>query len=83
MASEEVEPTDSVASAVTAYGATTRVSNPIVNESSDLDELCDRAPTTPEPLSLRWALVHMVEEPARHTGHADILRGQLDGQTGR
>ena len=83
MASEEVEPTDSVASAVTAYRAATRVSNQIVNESSDLDQLCDRAPTTPEPLSLRWVLVHMVEETARHAGHADILREQLDGQTGR
>jgi hypothetical protein len=29
-------------------------------------------------LSLRWIYVHMIEETARHAGHADILREQLD-----
>ncbi|MDO5052621.1 MAG: DinB family protein [Pseudoclavibacter sp.] len=33
-------------------------------------------------LSLRWVLVHMVEEYARHNGHADLLREAIDGQTG-
>ncbi|MBB6170335.1 putative damage-inducible protein DinB [Nocardiopsis mwathae] len=33
-------------------------------------------------LSLRWLLVHMVEETARHAGHADILREQTDGTAG-
>ncbi len=32
--------------------------------------------------SLRWVLVHMVEEYARHNGHADVLREAIDGQTG-
>jgi hypothetical protein len=32
--------------------------------------------------SLRWVMVHMVEETARHAGHADILREQIDGATG-
>ena len=31
----------------------------------------------------RWALVHLVEEIARHAGHADICRELLDGSTGR
>ena len=35
-----------------------------------------------EPRSLRWVLAHMIEETARHAGHADILREQLDGTTG-
>ena len=34
------------------------------------------------PRSLRWVLVHMIEETARHAGHADIIREQLDGTTG-
>jgi hypothetical protein len=34
-------------------------------------------------LSLRWVLAHMTSETARHAGHADILREQLDGATGR
>lgn len=32
--------------------------------------------------TLRWLLVHMIEENARHNGHADILRELVDGQTG-
>jgi hypothetical protein len=32
-------------------------------------------------VSLRWIYVHMIEETARHAGHADILREQLDGAT--
>jgi hypothetical protein len=33
--------------------------------------------------SRRWVLVHMIEETGRHAGHADILREQIDGATGR
>ena len=33
-------------------------------------------------VSLRWIFVHMIEETARHAGHADILREQTDGETG-
>lgn len=36
----------------------------------------DRAP------SLRWILVHMIEEYARHNGHADLIRESIDGATG-
>ena len=40
----------------------------------------------PEPdmgqVSLRWIYVHMIEETARHVGHADILREQADGASG-
>jgi len=34
------------------------------------------------PLDLRWAVVHLIEETARHAGHADLLREAVDGQTG-
>jgi len=33
-------------------------------------------------ISVRWTLVHMIEEYARHNGHADFLREQIDGTTG-
>jgi len=33
-------------------------------------------------VSLRWVLVHMIEEYARHNGHADLLREAIDGETG-
>ncbi|WP_433334183.1 DinB family protein [Spirillospora sp. CA-294931] len=32
--------------------------------------------------SLRWILTHMIEEYARHNGHADLLRERIDGETG-
>ncbi|WP_155848978.1 DUF664 domain-containing protein, partial [Amycolatopsis vancoresmycina] len=32
--------------------------------------------------SLRWILVHMVEEYSRHNGHADLIRESIDGRTG-
>ncbi|MFG3227429.1 DinB family protein [Kitasatospora sp. NPDC048194] len=35
-----------------------------------------------EVFSLRWILTHMIEEYARHNGHADLLREHLDGSTG-
>jgi uncharacterized damage-inducible protein DinB len=37
---------------------------------------------TGEPYSLRWILVHMIEEYARHNGHADLIRESIDGMTG-
>jgi uncharacterized damage-inducible protein DinB len=33
-------------------------------------------------LSLRWIYVHMIEEYARHNGHADLIRERIDGRTG-
>ena len=35
-----------------------------------------------EPCSLRWIYVHMIEEYARHNGHADMLRELVDGSVG-
>ena len=35
-----------------------------------------------EHVSLRWVLAHMIEEYARHNGHADLIRESIDGQTG-
>ena len=33
-------------------------------------------------ISLRWIYVHMIEEYARHNGHADLIRERIDGRTG-
>jgi len=46
--------------------------------SFDLPSLGDLRPTT-----LRWAVLHLIEETARHVGHMDITRELLDGTTGR
>jgi hypothetical protein len=50
--------------------------------AAPLDQLCRRADSEP-PVSLRWVVMHMLEETARHAGHADILRELIDGQVGR
>ena len=38
--------------------------------------------TTGRPRNVRWVLVHLIEEYARHNGHADLLREAIDGVTG-
>jgi hypothetical protein len=35
-----------------------------------------------ERFTLRWVITHMIEEYARHNGHADLLRERIDGRTG-
>ncbi|HSN43681.1 MAG TPA: DUF664 domain-containing protein, partial [Propionibacteriaceae bacterium] len=50
--------------------------------SGDLGQLAKQARRTGERPSLRWILVHMIEEYARHNGHADLLREAVDGLTG-
>ena len=51
----------------------------VVAAAMALDDSGSRRAT---PVSLRWVLVHMIEEYARHNGHADLLRQCLDGTTG-
>lgn len=47
-----------------------------------LDQPAKRVREGREPVTLRWILVHMVEEYARHAGHADLIRESIDGSTG-
>ena len=54
-----------------------------ITEGADLDQLMKKYKSEETRFSLRWILVHMVEETARHAGHADIIREQLDGSVGR
>lgn len=51
--------------------------------AADLDRLVEDS-TRPRrrPRSIRWILVHMIEEYARHAGHADLLREDIDGVVG-
>jgi len=72
---------DTVDSAIRAYRLmSARVDEVIM--ASDLDALTvDSGDET--PVSLRWIVAHLLEETARHAGHADILREVIDGATGR
>ncbi len=73
---------DTVESAVTSYRDVIARSNEIIDACNDLDQRAARAGRAPEPVSMRWILVHMVEEMARHAGHADIVRELIDGAVG-
>ncbi|GIJ50285.1 hypothetical protein Val02_71710 [Virgisporangium aliadipatigenens] len=48
-----------------------------------VDAAPDLGPTGPTGLPLRQVLVHMIEEYARHCGHADLLRERIDGRIGQ
>lgn len=50
-------------------------------EGRDLDEISPGSDDD-RPYSLRWIYLHMIEEYARHNGHADMLRERIDGTTG-
>ncbi|MBV9282649.1 MAG: DUF664 domain-containing protein [Chloroflexi bacterium] len=47
-----------------------------------LDQLARRTGRGGEAPSLRWILCHMIEEYARHNGHADLIRESIDGLVG-
>lgn len=74
-----VEPGETLAGFVTEYRAACDTSRRIAAAHS----LDDRVPHDEmDTVTLRWIYVHMIEETARHCGHLDILREQLDGTTG-
>ncbi|MGH3473136.1 MAG: DinB family protein [Nocardioidaceae bacterium] len=47
-----------------------------------LDTESVRASSSGEAFRLRWIMLHMIEEYARHNGHADLIRESIDGETG-
>jgi uncharacterized damage-inducible protein DinB len=78
-ASWQVREDESIADLITEYDQACNESRRIA-AGLDLD---DSAPHRRlGQVSLRWVYVHMIEETARHAGHADILREQTDGVTG-
>jgi uncharacterized damage-inducible protein DinB len=72
-----------VAADVAAFEAECGASREVVAAAPDLDVLSKkRSERTGEQFSLRWIITHMIEEYARHNGHADLLRESIDGATG-
>jgi uncharacterized damage-inducible protein DinB len=71
------------AAAFSAFEAECEASRQAAAAAADLDVLSKyRLEQTGEQFSLRWILTHMIEEYARHNGHADLLRETVDGTTG-
>jgi uncharacterized damage-inducible protein DinB len=53
-----------------------------ITASMQLDDLAAAPGRDGRRTTLRWVLVHMIEETARHNGHLDLVRELIDGQTG-
>jgi uncharacterized damage-inducible protein DinB len=82
VADDSLHPDDTIPSAVDAYRRTWERVDAVVAGTASLDEPCREIGADP-PVNLRWVLMHLLEETARHAGHADILRELGDGHTGR
>jgi uncharacterized damage-inducible protein DinB len=57
-------------------------SRDIVSAAAGLDQQSAEPMRDGRHFSLRWVLVHLIEETARHAGHADLLREAIDGTVG-
>ena len=78
----DMQPTesDTLATAVAALHAEIAVARTNTQGTSlDQQAVVERHGNAP---TLRWIMVHMIEEYARHCGHADLLREAIDGVTG-
>ena len=75
----QLEPGDTLESVTGFYKAETEESRRIT-AAAGLDKM---AQLEGFERNLRWVLVHMIEETARHNGHADFLREAIDGETGQ
>ena len=75
-------PSGTIDEAVEAYRATWARVDAIV-ATEDLEASCRGLDPDEPPANLRWVVTHLLEETARHAGHADIIRELIDGQTGR
>ncbi|MGL5823890.1 MAG: DinB family protein [Nocardioides sp.] len=77
---------DSPAELLALFDRSVAESNRIVDEAVVTGSLDSPSAITSKrqhvPFSLRWILVHLIEEYARHAGHADLIRESIDGQVG-
>jgi hypothetical protein len=77
-----LDPADTVTSVVAGYRAEVEQADRVVSTLGSLDQLSVHPHPLFGPVSARWVLVHLIEETARHAGHLDVMREQLDGSTG-
>jgi len=78
--SMQVDPATSLRTLRAGYKAACRASDQIMEAIADLDFQVTRNGKT---MSLRRVLLVVIGETSRHAGHADIIREQIDGKTGR
>lgn len=76
-----IEPGETTDEILAFYNAEVARAREIVADA-DLDTLAGAPQESTPGLQLRWIVAHMIEETARHCGHADLIRESIDGQTG-
>jgi uncharacterized damage-inducible protein DinB len=74
-----VQPHETTAAIVAFYGRARTAADRVIDE---FDVEHRGKAWFGDAVTLRWVLIHMIEETARHAGHMDILRELIDGQTG-
>jgi uncharacterized damage-inducible protein DinB len=74
-----VEPHETTADILAFYGRARAAADKVITEHA-LDD--QGTAWYGEAVSLRWVLIHLIEETARHGGHVDIVRELIDGSTG-
>lgn len=65
-----------------AIAASNRILDEVVPSEGLAKTSAQTSRRTGKAFTLRWILLHMIEEYARHLGHADLIRESIDGQTG-
>jgi uncharacterized damage-inducible protein DinB len=73
------DPGETAADIIAFYGRARAAADRVIDEVGIEDVGTSWAG---EAVTLRWVLIHMIEETARHAGHLDILRELIDGATG-
>jgi len=74
-----VEPDETTAGIVEFYGRARAAADQVISEVA-VDDV--GTAWFGDTVSMRWVLIHMIEETARHAGHMDIVRELIDGTTG-
>jgi hypothetical protein len=74
----DVWPHETAAGLIANYRAAISRSNAIIADTADLTTRSVGG----QHRTLRWVILHMTQETARHAGHADILRENIDGSVG-
>lgn len=72
---------DSPQELLTLLTGAIELSRDALRQRPDLEH-CVPTPAGKPKTNVRWVLVHMIEEYARHAGHADLIRQSIDGATG-
>jgi uncharacterized damage-inducible protein DinB len=80
-------PHETLAAALADYATVARDTEVVIRATPDLNQPVPVPKGVPwfpadvEAWTVRWVLLHLIEETARHAGHADIIRESIDGAT--